>query len=326
MKKKVLVTGSEGFIGSHLIEMLLKKNYNVRALVLYNSFSDKGWLKDIKKNKNLEIIFGDLTSSDFTREITKKCDKIFHLGAQISIPYSYKSPEAFFNNNVKGAINILDAAKINKVKKVVMTSTSEVYGSALYIPMDENHPLRAQSPYSASKISADKFAESFALSYNVPVVIARPFNNYGPRQSTRAIIPTIIRQMLSNSHINLGNLKSSRDFVYVEDTVNAMIGLSNSKYKNAEVFNICSGKSIKVIELVRIISNIIKKNPKIKIEKKRKRPLKSEVNLLLGSNQKIKKMLRWKPKITLIKGLEKTINWLKDENNLKYFPTTDYNL
>ena len=327
MKKKVLVTGSEGFIGSHLVEGLLNKNYNVTALVLYNSFSDIGWLKNInKKNKKLKIVFGDLTSFDLIKNISRKCEKIFHLGAQISIPYSYKSPDAFLNNNVRGTINVLQAAKINKVKKVIVTSTSEVYGSAIYTPMDENHPLNAQSPYSASKISADKFSETFALSFNLPVIIARPFNNYGPRQSTRAIIPTIIRQLLSNSKINLGNLNTSRDFVFVEDTVEALIRLSNSKYKNAEVFNICSEKSIKVSELVRLISKIIKKNPKIIIENKRKRPKKSEVNLLLGSNKKIKSKIKWKPKTKLKKELEITIKWFQEENNIKLYPTTDYNL
>ncbi len=326
MKKKVLVTGSEGFIGSHLVECLLKKKYHVVALVLYNSFSDIGWLKNIKKNKRLKIVFGDLTSFDLIKNISKNCEKIFHLGAQISIPYSYKSPDAFLNNNVKGTINILQAAKINKVKKVIVTSTSEVYGSAIYTPMDENHPLNAQSPYSASKISADKFSESFALSFDLPVIIVRPFNNYGPRQSTRAIIPTIIRQLLSNSKINLGNINTSRDFVFVEDTVDAIIRLSNSKYKNAEVFNICSGKSIKVSELVRLISGIVKKNSKIVIENKRIRPKKSEVNLLLGSNKKIRKKIKWKPKISLQKGLEKTVDWFKVDKNIKLYPSTDYNL
>ena len=326
MKKKVLVTGSEGFIGSHLVEGLLRKNYNVTALVLYNSFSDIGWLKNIKKNKKLKIVFGDLTSFDLIKNISKNCEKIFHLGAQISIPYSYKSPDAFLNNNVKGTINILQAAKINRIKKVIITSTSEVYGSAIYIPMDENHPLNAQSPYSASKISADKFSESFALSFDLPVIIARPFNNYGPRQSTRAIIPTIIRQLLSNSKINLGNINTSRDFVFVEDTVDAIIRLSNSKYKNAEVFNICSGKSIKVSEIVKLISKILQKKSEIIIESKRRRPKKSEVNLLLGSNKKIKNKIKWKPKTNLKVGLEKTIKWFQKENNIKLYPTTDYNL
>ena len=326
MKKKVLVTGSEGFIGSHLFEGLLRKNYNVTALVLYNSFSDIGWLKNIKKNKKLKIVFGDLTSFDLIKNISRNCEKIFHLGAQISIPYSYKSPDAFLNNNVKGTINILQAAKINKVKKVIVTSTSEVYGSAIYTPMDENHPMNAQSPYSASKISADKFSESFALSFDLPVIIARPFNNYGPRQSTRAIIPTIIRQLLSNSKINLGNINTSRDFVFVEDTVDAIIRLSNSKYKNAEVFNICSGKSIKVSEIVKLISTMLKKKSEIIIESKRRRPKKSEVNLLLGSNKKIKNKIKWKPKTNLKAGLEKTIKWFQKENNIKLYPTTDYNL
>lgn len=326
MKKKVLVTGSEGFIGSHLVEGLLKKNYYVVALVLYNSFSDTGWLKNIKKNKKLKIVFGDLTSFDLIKNISKNCEKIFHLGAQISIPYSYKSPDAFLNNNVRGTINILQAAKIHKVKKVIITSTSEVYGSAQYTPMDEKHSLNAQSPYSASKIAADKFAESFALSFNVPVIIARPFNNYGPRQSTRAIIPTIIRQLLSDAKLKLGNINSSRDFVFVKDTVEAMINLSNSKYKNAEVFNICSGKSIKIIDLVKIISNILNLKPKILIDSRRKRPKKSEVNLLLGSCKKLKRMTSWKNKTTLKIGLTKTIHWFKDENNLKHYPSTDYNL
>ena len=326
MKKKVLVTGSEGFIGSHLVEGLLRKNYNVTALVLYNSFSDIGWLKNIKKNKKLKIVFGDLTSFDLIKNISRNCEKIFHLGAQISIPYSYKSPDAFLNNNVKGTINILQAAKINRIKKVIVTSTSEVYGSAIYTPMDENHPLNAQSPYSASKISADKFSESFALSFDLPVIIARPFNNYGPRQSTRAIIPTIIRQLLSNSKINLGNINTSRDFVFVEDTVDAIIRLSNSKYKNAEVFNICSGKSIKVSEIVKLISKILQKKSEIIIESKRRRPKKSEVNLLLGSNKKIKNKIKWKQKTNLKVGLEKTIKWFQKENNIKLYPTTDYNL
>ncbi len=326
MKKKVLVTGSEGFIGSHLVEGLLSKNYNVTALVLYNSFSDIGWLKNIKKNKKLKIVFGDLTSFDLIKNISRNCEKIFHLGAQISIPYSYRSPDTFLNNNVKGTINILQAAKINKVKKVIVTSTSEVYGSAIYTPMDENHPMNAQSPYSASKISADKFSESFALSFDLPVIIARPFNNYGPRQSTRAIIPTIIRQLLSNSKINLGNINTSRDFVFVEDTVEAIIRLSNSKYKNAEVFNICSGKSIKVSEIVKLISKMLKKKSEIVIESKRRRPKKSEVNLLLGSNKKIKNKIKWKPKTNLKAGLEKTIKWFQKENNIKLYPTTDYNL
>ena len=326
MKKKVLVTGSEGFIGSHLVEGLLRKKYNVTALVLYNSFSDIGWLKNIKKNKKLKIVFGDLTSFDLIKNISRNCEKIFHLGAQISIPYSYKSPDAFLNNNVKGTINILQAAKINKVKKVIVTSTSEVYGSAIYAPMDENHPMNAQSPYSASKISADKFSESFALSFDLPVIIARPFNNYGPRQSTRAIIPTIIRQLLSNSKINLGNINTSRDFVFVEDTVDAIIRLSNSKYKNAEVFNICSGRSIKVSEIVKLISKMLKKKSEIVIESKRRRPKKSEVNLLLGSNKKIKNKIKWKPKTNFKAGLEKTIKWFQKENNIKLYPTTDYNL
>lgn len=327
MSKKILVTGSEGFIGSHLVEKLLKQKNKVTALILYNSFSHKGWLENIgSKNKNLDLVFGDLNSFDFVKNITKNCNKIFHLGAQISIPYSYKTPETFLNNNVRGTLNVLEAAKENKIKKVIVTSTSEVYGSARYTPIDENHPLNAQSPYSASKIAADKFAESYALSFNLPVIIARPFNNYGPRQSTRAIIPTIIRQLIEKNEIRLGNINTSRDFIYVEDTVDAMIKLSNSKFKQAEVFNICTGKTIKILDLVKMISKILKIKPKIIIESKRKRPKSSEVNLLLGSNKKIKKIISWKNKISLNEGLIKTVNWLQDEKNLKYYSSTEYNL
>lgn len=327
MAKKILVTGSEGFIGSHLVEKLLKQKNKVTALILYNSFNHKGWLENIgSKNKNLDLVFGDLNSFDFVKNITKNCDKIFHLGAQISIPYSYKTPETFLNNNVRGTLNVLEAAKENKIKKVIVTSSSEVYGSARYTPIDENHPLNAQSPYSASKIAADKFAESYALSFNLPVIIARPFNNFGPRQSTRAIIPTIIRQLIEKNEIRLGNINTSRDFIYVEDTVDAMIKLSNSKFKQAEVFNICTGKTIKILDIVKMISKILKIKPKIIIESKRKRPKLSEVNLLLGSNKKIKKIINWKNKISLNEGLIKTVNWLQDEENLKYYSSTEYNL
>ena len=327
MAKKILVTGSEGFIGGHLVEKLLKQKNKVTALILYNSFNHKGWLENIgSKNKNLDLVFGDLNSFDFVKNITKNCDKIFHLGAQISIPYSYKTPETFLNNNVRGTLNVLEAAKENKIKKVIVTSSSEVYGSARYTPIDENHPLNAQSPYSASKIAADKFAESYALSFNLPVIIARPFNNFGPRQSTRAIIPTIIRQLIEKNEIRLGNINTSRDFIYVEDTVDAMIKLSNSKFKQAEVFNICTGKTIKILDIVKMISKILKIKPKIIIESKRKRPKLSEVNLLLGSNKKIKKIINWKNKISLNEGLIKTVNWLQDEENLKYYSSTEYNL
>ena len=326
MIKKILVTGAEGFIGSHLVEELLKKGKKVKALVQYNSFSNKGWLEEIKKNKNLEIVFGDIRSFDLIKDVTKGVSKIFHLAALISIPYSYRTPEAFIETNVKGTLNILEAAKLNKVKKIVITSSSEVYGTASYIPIDENHPIQTQSPYSASKFSADKLAESYALSYNLPIVIARPFNNYGPRQSTRAIIPAIITQILNNENLKLGKIDTCRDFVYVKDTVDALIKLSNSKYCKAEVFNICSGKTNSIKNIIFKISKILKKNFQYKLEKKRLRPKNSEVLILHGCNKKIKKTLNWKPKFSFEKGLSETIQWFKKTENLKKFNSTNYNI
>lgn len=326
-KKKILVTGSEGFIGSHLVEKLLSKNYKVRAMVMYNSFSNFGWLEQIKKNKkNLEIIFGDVSSYDSIQDLSKGCQKIFHLAALISIPYSYRTPESFLKNNVIGTFNVLQAAKKNRIKKTIITSTSEVYGTAEQIPITESHKLNAQSPYSASKISADKFAESFAKSYDLPVVIARPFNNYGPRQSARAIIPSIIIQLLKNQVIKLGNLKTFRDFTYVTDTCDALIKLSDSKFKNAEVFNICNSEKIKIHDLAILIAKKLNKKLLISVDNARVRPNKSEVNLLLGSNKKILKFTNWNPKINLSEGLKKTIDWFCDEKNIKSYKENIYNI
>lgn len=326
--KRILVTGSEGFIGSHLVERLLSKNYKVRAMVLYNSFSNFGWLEEIKKKnkKNLEIIFGDVSSYDSIKEISKSCEKIFHLAALVSIPYSYKTPESFLKNNVIGTLNVLKAAKNNGVKKTIITSTSEVYGTAEQTPITESHKLNAQSPYSASKISADKFAESFAKSYDLPVIVARPFNNYGPRQSARAIIPSIIIQLLKNRVIKLGNLQTFRDFTYVVDTCDALIKLSNSKFKNAEVFNICNSKKIKINDLAILIAKILNKKLLISVDNIRVRPNKSEVNLLLGSNKKILKFVGWKPIIDLNEGLKKTISWFCNEKNIKFYKEDMYNI
>lgn len=326
MKNKVLVTGAEGFIGSHLVEQLLKKGFKVRALVQYNSFSNRGWLEDIKKSKNLEIIFGDIRSLDMTKDLTKGISKVFHLAALISIPYSYKTPDSYFETNVKGTLNILESSKSNKVKKVVITSTSEVYGTANYVPIDEMHPIQTQSPYSASKYSADKIAEAYALSFEIPVVIARPFNNYGPRQSTRAIIPTIITQLVNGKSLNLGKVDTFRDFIYVKDTAEALIKLSNSKFRKAEVFNICSGNTNSIKEIAFRISKILKKEFKYKLEKKRLRPKKSEVQILHGCNKKIKNKIGWKPKLNFNSGLKKTIEWFRKSENMKKYINLDYNI
>ena len=325
MKNFNLVTGADGFIGSHLVEELLKRKKKVRAIVQYNSFNSYGWLENIQ-NKNLEIILGDVRSSDFVNSVMKGCEKIFHLAALISIPYSYRTPQSYFDTNVNGTMNILESAKNNKVKKILITSTSEVYGTAIYTPIDEKHQLQGQSPYSASKISADKLSEAYALSYDLPIIIARPFNNFGPRQSNRAIIPTIINQLLKSDKIKLGNLKSVRDFVFVTDTVQAMIKLSDSKFKKGEVFNICSGRKIRIYELAKKISKILRKELYIKIDKQRIRPKNSEVNKLIGCNKKIKKLIKWTIKVNFDQGLKKTCEWYLDRENRKLFSKTDYTI
>lgn len=326
MTEKILVTGADGFIGSHLVEELLKRKKKVRALVQYNSFNNSGWLEDIRGNKNLEIVFGDIRSYDFVNDLTKGISKLFHLAALISIPYSYKTPESFIETNIKGTLNILESSKLNKIKKIIITSTSEVYGTASYVPIDEMHPIQTQSPYSASKYSADKIAESYALSFDLPVIIARPFNNYGPRQSTRAIIPTIITQLLNGKKLKLGKLDTFRDFVYVKDTADSLIKLSNSKFGKAEVFNICSGKTISINEIALKISKILKKSFKLKLDKKRLRPKNSEVQILHGCNKKIKKKLKWRPKTNFDSGLKKTIEWFSNSENIKKYKNLDYNI
>lgn len=326
MTEKILVTGADGFIGSHLVEELLKRKKKVRALVQYNSFNNSGWLEDIRGNKNLEIVFGDIRSYDLVNDLTKGISKLFHLAALISIPYSYKTPESFIETNIKGTLNILESSKLNKIKKIIITSTSEVYGTANYVPIDEMHPIQTQSPYSASKYSADKIAESYALSFDLPVIIARPFNNYGPRQSTRAIIPTIITQLLNGKKLKLGKLDTFRDFVYVKDTADSLIKLSNSKFCKAEVFNICSGKTISINETALKISKILKKSFKLKLEKKRLRPKNSEVQILHGCNKKIKKNIQWRPKTNFDSGLKKTIEWFSNSENIKKYNNLDYNI
>ncbi len=329
-KITVLVTGADGFIGSHLVEQLLsKKKYKIIALSLYNSFNDIGWLKQVKKNKNLKIIRGNIENLNYCIKITNKIDIIFHLASLIAIPYYYHAPSSYINTNIIGTFNVMEAALKNKVKRIIHVSTSEVYGTAIYSPIDENHPLQPQSPYSASKISADALVKSYINSFNLPAIIARPFNTYGPRQSARAVIPSIIIQMLnSKKNLNLGSLLPIRDFNYVSDTCEGMILLSGlgNKY-NGEVFNIGSGKSISIGELYKLIQMSYFKNIKKKIisDKIRFRPKNSEVYLLKCDNKKILN-LGFKNKIDLKVGLKQTIDWFRVSDNLKNYDSSIFNI
>jgi NAD dependent epimerase/dehydratase len=324
--KKVIITGSEGFIGSHLTEKLVKLGAKVTAFVLYNSFNTCGWIDTFKREikENIKIFVGDVRDEFCVRKALKDQDIIFHLAALISIPYSYYAPRSYFETNVLGTLNIIQSAREFEVMKVIHTSTSEVYGTAVYTPIDENHPIQGQSPYSASKISADKIAESFYKSFNVPVAVIRPFNTYGPRQSARAVIPTIISQALTKNEINLGNVSTIRDMNYIKDTVQGFIEIAQSDKSVGEVINIGSGRGLTIREIVNIIIKLLNKNIKINLDEKRVRPEKSEVGVLICDYRKAKKLISWTPKFTLEEGLTETIRWIK--NNLKYFKSEIYNI
>ena len=330
---KILVTGADGFIGSHLCEKLVKQGHDVKAFVYYNSFNSYGWIDfvDKKIKDKLKIFSGDIRDENLVRKAAKGSEIIIHLAALIGIPYSYNSPKSYIETNVQGTLNILQSAKDYGIKKVIHTSTSEVYGTAKYIPIDENHPLDGQSPYSASKIAADHLAISFYKSFDTPVSIIRPFNTYGPRQSARAIIPTIILQMINgNKKINLGSVKTTRDFSFIDDTVDAYMAAIKATNVNGEVINLGSGHETSIVDLVKIINTIMKKNCKIITDKKRVRPEKSEVERLLSSNSKAFKKLRWKPKYIgrtgLIKGLTKTIEWFTKKENFSRYKSDIYNV
>lgn len=315
-KQRILVTGADGFIGSHLVETCLEKGLSVRAFVFYNSFDSWGWLDRLpgKKRSEIEVFSGDIRDPNRVCDAVKEVDIIFHLAALIGIPYSYHAPDSYVDTNIKGTLNILQAARKHGTQKIIITSTSEVYGTADYVPIDEKHPLKAQSPYSATKIAAERIAESFFLSFNTPAIIVRPFNTYGPRQSLRAVIPTIIMQTLSGQReIRLGSVHPTRDFNYVTDTCNALIEISKSEHVIGETINIASGREISIGSLARKI--IDKINPDIRIicDETRIRPNKSEVNRLLGSNEKIKKLTGWKSAIDIETGLSRTIRWFQDE-------------
>jgi len=319
---RVLVTGADGFIGSHLVEELVKKGYRVKAFVYYNSFNSWGFIDELpeKIKKEIEIFSGDIRDPNGVRDSMQNVDQVFHLAALVAIPFSYHSPDSYVDTNIKGTLNILQAGKLLNTCKILITSTSEVYGTAKYVPIDESHPFQGQSPYSATKIGADRLAESFYRSFSLPVTIVRPFNTYGPRQSARAIIPTIITQLLSGKkEIKLGSLEPTRDFNYVKDTVNAFIKISESSVTVGEEINIATQEEISIKNLAEEI--ILQINPEAKIlyDKKRIRPEKSEVNRLLGSNEKIKRLTGWSPKYSLSEGISETVKWFKKNIN-KYKP------
>lgn len=329
MKLNVLVTGADGFIGSHLVEKLLEEGYNVRAFVYYNSFNSWGWLDTLDKNKlsKIEIFSGDIRDPNGVKEAMKGIDIVFHLAALIAIPFSYHSPDSYVDTNIKGTLNVLQAARDLKTRRILITSTSEVYGTAKYVPIDENHPYQGQSPYSATKIGADRLAESFYKSFNMPITIVRPFNTYGPRQSSRAVIPTIITQLLNGeTEIKLGALTPTRDFNYVKDTVKGFIEIAKSENTIGEEINIATCSEISIKELALEIINQINPKAKIICDEERLRPDKSEVNRLLGCNKKIKALTNWSPEYSLEEGIKETIEWFKNEEVLKKYKSDIYNI
>ena len=324
--EKVLVTGADGFIGSHLTEMLLDRGFQVRALSYYNSFNNWGWLEGIT-HPGLEVVCGDIRDSYFCKHIMQGIDIVFHLAALIAIPYSYVAPDSYVNTNIKGTLNVCQAAKERGVKRVLVTSTSEVYGTAKYVPIDENHPKQPQSPYSATKIGADALAMSFYNAFELPVVIVRPFNTYGPRQSARAIIPTIITQIANGAkEIKLGDLSPTRDFNYVKDTCRGFIQLSQCEAAIGQEVNVCSNYEISMRDTLNLISEIMGVKVCFVEDEQRIRPKGSEVFRLSGDNSKIKSLTDFKPEYPIRRGLEETVKWFMDKNNLNRYKANIYNV
>lgn len=324
--RQILVTGADGFIGSHLTEMLLSEGYKVKALSYYNSFNYWGWLDDIK-HPNLEVLTGDIRDPHFCKHITKNIDTIFHLAALIAIPYSYIAPDSYVDTNIKGTLNICQAAKEKGVKKVIVTSTSEVYGTAQYVPIDEKHPKQPQSPYSASKIGADMMAMSFYNAFELPVVIARPFNTYGPRQSARAIIPTIITQIANGrKEIKLGDLTPTRDFNFVKDTCRGFMALANCDKAVGEEVNIASNYEISMRDTLELIAKLMNADVRFIEDTQRLRPQNSEVFRLWGDNRKIKSLTGFIPAYSIEDGLKETIAWFLNPENLKKYKSDMYNV
>jgi len=325
--KRILITGADGFIGSHLTEMLVKEGAKVKALSQYNSFNYWGWLEDVNCIKNIEILNGDIRDPHYCKYITKDIDIVFHLAALIAIPYSYVAPSSYVDTNINGTLNVIQACLENNVQRVIHTSTSEVYGTAQYVPIDERHPIQPQSPYSASKIGADNMAMSFFNAFNLPLTIARPFNTYGPRQSARAVIPTIITQ-IANGHknIKLGDVTPTRDFNYVEDTCRGFIELAKCDKAIGEIVNIGSNYEISIGDTLNIIKNIMQSDVEFIIDEQRIRPEKSEVFRLWCDNSKIHSLTGFEPKYSIKTGLEKTIEWFRNPKNLEKYKANIYNV
>jgi len=325
--KRVLVTGADGFIGSHLSEHLVKLGASVRALAIYNSMGSWGWLDNSPINCEMEIVLGDVRDPHCCQKITADIDVVFNLAALIAIPYSYLAPDSYIETNVKGALNICQSAHANKVERVVQVSTSEVYGTARYVPIDEAHPLQPQSPYSASKIGSDAIAMSFYHSFELPVIIARPFNTYGPRQSARAVIPTIISQIASGSkEIKLGSLSPTRDFTYVSDTCAGLCVLSECEEAIGKTVNIGSNYEISIGEIAEHIKSIMKSEIEIKCDEQRIRPKDSEVHRLWCDNRLLYDLTGFTTEVSIISGLEKTIQWFTSSDNLKKYKGDIYNV
>jgi dTDP-glucose 4,6-dehydratase len=324
---KILVTGAGGFIGSHLTELLVREGFDVRAFVHYNSLGSWGWIDSFpeEEKKNIEVFSGDIRDPNGVRDALRGCDAVFHLAALIAIPFSYHSPDTYVDTNIKGTLNILQAARDLGTSRVLVTSTSEVYGTAQYVPIDEKHPYQGQSPYSATKIGADRLAESFYRSFDLPVTIVRPFNTYGPRQSARAVIPTIITQLLAGrQEIRLGALSPTRDFNFVRDTANGFYQIFRSEKTIGQEINIATQKEISIGDLAKELICQINPEAQIVCEEQRLRPEKSEVNRLLGCNEKIMRLTDWKPQVSFEQGLAETIEFLR--NNLDRYRTDIYNL
>ena len=323
--KPVLVTGADGFIGSHLTEMLLGRGYRVRALAQYNSFNSWGWLEGLKSDR-LEVVCGDVRDGDFCRELTAGCGTVFHLAALIAIPYSYVAPDSYVDTNIRGTLNMCQAARAAEVDRIIVTSTSEVYGTALEVPIPETHPRQPQSPYSATKIGADAIAESFYNAFSLPVVIARPFNTYGPRQSARAIIPTIISQIASGMRtIKVGDLTPTRDFNYVTDTCRGFIALAEAPGIEGRNINIASGTEISMADTLRTIARVMAADVEYVVDPERLRPAKSEVRRLCGDNRVITSLTTWRPEVSLEEGLRRTAAWFTDPANLARYKADIYN-
>jgi len=324
---KILITGADGFIGSHLTEMLVAQGHEIIALSQYNSFNNWGWLEDVNCKSKIKVLTGDIRDPHYCKHITKDVDIIFHLAALIAIPYSYIAPDSYVDTNIKGTLNICQAAKENGNIRVIHTSTSEVYGTAQYVPIDENHPMQPQSPYSATKIAADAMAMSFFNAFELPVTIARPFNTYGPRQSARAVIPTIITQIASGmKEIKLGDVTPTRDFNYVDDTCRGFIALAECDESIGETVNIGSNSEITIGDTLNLIKELMGSDVEFVIDKDRIRPSKSEVFRLWCDNTKIKKLTGFESKVDIRQGLQQTIDWITQPKNLKKYKSEIYNV